>query len=73
MTTTLTHPDALLSKKDAAQLLKISPRTLDCWMSRHIIPFFKIGDAKNALVRFKREDILQALARFRVSADAFAT
>jgi|GEM_PF-4258676 len=73
MTTTPTPPDSLLSKKEAAQLLKISLRTLDTWMAQRLIPFFKIGDAKNAIVRFKREDILQALSRFKVYAEGYAT
>lgn len=62
--------NALLTKREASQLLRVSSRTLDSWMHQKLIPFFKIGDAKNAVVRFKRDDIDQALSRFKVEADS---
>jgi excisionase family DNA binding protein len=56
--------DGLLSKKEVAARLRISPRTLDQWMRRgKRVPFFKIGKS----VRFRWPDVLEKLQTFRVN------
>lgn len=56
--------DGLLSKKEVAARLRISPRTLDLWMRKKRIPFLKIGKT----VRFRFPDVLEKLSRFEVNA-----
>jgi excisionase family DNA binding protein len=55
--------DGLLSKKEVAARLRISPRTLDQWMRRKCVPFLKIGKT----VRFRLSDVLEKLNAFRVN------
>jgi len=56
--------DTLKTKREAAQYLHIGTRTLDDWMKRKMIPFFKIGK----VVRFRVSDLDAALdKKFRVS------
>jgi len=54
----------LRDKKEAAAYLKIGVRTLDDWMAKRLIPYFKIGKS----VRFKTADLDAALEKFRVAA-----
>ncbi len=63
---TVSRPSApeVLDKRDAAAYLRIGVRTLDSYMQRRLIPFFRIG---GKTVRFKRSDLDAALERFRVS------
>jgi excisionase family DNA binding protein len=56
--------DGLLSKKEVAARLRISPRTLDQWMRAGRVPFLKIGRS----VRFRFPAVLEKLARFEVNA-----
>ena len=42
-----------LDKVEAGKLLAVSPRTLDVWLKKRLVPFFKIGRT----VRFSAEDI----------------
>jgi excisionase family DNA binding protein len=53
--------ETLKTKRDAAHFLKIGTRTLDDWMKKRAIPFYKIGK----LVRFRQVDLDQALEKFR--------
>jgi excisionase family DNA binding protein len=54
-----------LDTKQAAPLLGVTPRTLQNWQARRLLPFFKIGRC----IRYKRSDIEQHLAtRCRVEA-----
>jgi len=55
--------NGLLSKKEVAARLRISPRTLDQWMRKKRISFFKIGKS----VRFRWPDVLEKLNAFRVN------
>ena len=66
MQTTLLEqtPDEILDKKGAAHYLKIGPRTLDSYMQRRLLPYFRIG---GKTIRFKRSDLDVALEKFRVS------
>ena len=55
--------DGLLSKKEVAARLRISPRTLDQWMRKKRISYLKIGKT----VRFRLADVLEKLNAFRVN------
>ena len=50
-------PAKYLRKHEAAELLGISPRTLDTWLRGGLVPYFKIGRT----VRLSAEDIAQHL------------
>jgi excisionase family DNA binding protein len=54
---------ALLTKRDIARELQLGPRTIDEWMRKGRIPFFKIGKT----VRFRLADVLERLNAFRVN------
>lgn len=53
----------LLKKRELAERLAISKRTLDVWMSMGRIPFLKVGRS----VRFRLADVLEKLQTFRVN------
>jgi excisionase family DNA binding protein len=53
----------LLRKKELAQQLAISKRTLDVWMQKGRISFLKVGRS----VRFRLSDVLEKLQTFRVN------
>ena len=53
----------LLRKKELAQQLAISKRTLDVWMQKGRIPFLKVGRS----VRFRLSDVLEKLNTYRVN------
>ena len=55
-------PD-ILSKPEAAQLLRIRRRTLDEWMRRGRIPFVKLP---SGAVRFRRDHLLDFLTKFEI-------
>jgi excisionase family DNA binding protein len=56
--------DTLKTKREAARYLHIGTRTLDDWMKRKMIPFFKIGK----VVRFRVSDLDSTLdKKFRVA------
>jgi excisionase family DNA binding protein len=58
------HEGAILTKSEAAELLRIKPRTLDEWMRLKRVPFFKLP---SGTVRFFREQILDFIRKFEVS------
>jgi excisionase family DNA binding protein len=51
-------PKNYLTKTDVARMLAVSPRTIDTWMKRGTLPYFRIG---TKLVRFDEGDIRTAL------------
>ena len=53
----------LLRKRELAEKLAISKRTLDVWMQKGRIPFLKVGRS----VRFRLPDVLQKLNAYRVN------
>ena len=57
---------SLLKKPEAAAYLKISQRTLDNWIQLRRVPYYKLGNGKNASVRFKRADLDMMLDQYRV-------
>jgi excisionase family DNA binding protein len=52
----------LLRKRELAEKLAISKRTLDVWMQKGRIPFLKVGRS----VRFRLPDVLEKLQTYRV-------
>jgi excisionase family DNA binding protein len=56
--------DGLLSKREVAARLRISPRTLDLWMRKKRLPFLKIGKT----VRFRMSAVMEKLNQFEVNA-----
>lgn len=52
----------LLKKRELAEKLAISKRTLDVWMQKGRIPFLKVGRS----VRFRLPDVLEKLNAYRV-------
>jgi len=55
--------DPFLPKKQVAEHLHVSVRTLDIWMARGILPYYKIG----RMVRFRLSDIQECFdARCKV-------
>ena len=53
----------LMTKKEAADMLRIGVRTLEAWVRRSHIPQIKIGTA----VRFDKEDVRRRLlTKFRI-------
>lgn len=53
----------LLRKRELAEKLAISKRTLDVWMQKGRIPFLKVGCS----VRFRLPDVLEKLNAYRVN------
>jgi excisionase family DNA binding protein len=53
----------LLRKRELAEKLAISKRTLDVWMQKGRIPFLKVGRS----VRFRLPDVLAKLNSYRVN------
>jgi excisionase family DNA binding protein len=53
----------LLRKRELAEKLAISKRTLDIWMQKGRIPFLKVGRS----VRFRLPDVLEKLQKYRVN------
>jgi excisionase family DNA binding protein len=45
--------EALLDTKSAAQLLGVSPRTIQAWVSEQRIPHVKLGVGRRSLTRFR--------------------
>ena len=63
MNCTAPSSETLLTKREAALYLKIGVRTLDGWMQRKMLPFFRIG----RVIRFRVGDLDAALNKqFRV-------
>ncbi len=53
----LTHSDRRLTAKELAKLLAVSPKTLYSYVSRNLIPYYKIESS----VRFRGRDIAEWL------------
>jgi excisionase family DNA binding protein len=54
--------DALLTKTELANRLRISRRTLDNWQRLKRLPHFKIGKS----CRYKWDHVLERLSQFRI-------
>ena len=55
----LSQSDCLLTAKELAKLLAVSPKTLYSYVSRNLIPHYKI----EANVRFRGKDVAEWLRR----------
>ena len=62
--------DGLLTKSEAALLLKVSGRTVDNWCYKGILPYSKIGQSRNAVVRIRRADVETMLSAHRIGGAA---
>ena len=60
------NSDGLLTKSDAAKLLRVSGRTVDNWLHKGILPYSKIGQSRNAVVRIRRADVETMLSVHRI-------
>jgi excisionase family DNA binding protein len=49
----------LLTVKECATLLSLSPRTIYVWIRQNRVPYYKFGK----VVRFKRRDIFRIICR----------
>jgi excisionase family DNA binding protein len=61
-TTVITSPSGqseFITRKEAAALLSVSLTTAMSWSKKGLLPFYRI----NSRVRYKREDVLNALKR----------
>jgi excisionase family DNA binding protein len=57
-------PDEILTYKEAAQLLKISARTLERWTREGLIPYIRLPErGRWSGVRFSRHQLLRWLRR----------
>jgi excisionase family DNA binding protein len=59
------QPEALMTKKEAAQFLRITVRTLENWVREGHVSQLKISRT----VRFRRDVLLEDLKRNQVSAE----
>ncbi len=57
---------AVLTKTEAAELLRIKPRTLDEWMRHKRIPYSKLP---GGTVRFRRDQLLDFIQKFQVGSN----
>ena len=61
--THVANNDAVRTKPEAAEFLRIKPRTLDDWMRKKRIPFCKLP---SGAVRFRTDQLLAFLSKFEV-------
>jgi DNA-binding transcriptional MerR regulator len=50
----------LIRKKELAQLLSVSPRTIDNWVSRRVIPYIQLSSRFNL---YDPEAVIEALRK----------
>jgi len=58
-------PLKLLTEKQLAEAIAVSPRTARRLRAQKILPFYKLG---KGLIRYDQSQCLKALAKYRVSA-----
>jgi excisionase family DNA binding protein len=49
--------DRFLKKSQVAQLLQVTTRTVDEWMRRRLVPYYRVGRT----IRFREEDVVAHL------------
>jgi len=54
----------LLDKREAAAYLRISTRTVDYYIQKRLLPFYKIN---GKTVRFRLSDLDLAIEKFRIA------
>lgn len=55
------NPDVYLTKEEIAARLRLTPRTVNEWMAKDILPYYKLGRT----VRFRWEEVREAHVKFR--------
>ena len=55
-----TNTPTLIRKKELAQRLSVSPRTIDNWVSRRVIPYIQLSSRFNL---FDPEAVIEALRK----------
>jgi DNA-binding transcriptional MerR regulator len=55
-----TTTPALIRKKELAQRLSVSPRTIDNWVSRRVIPYIQLSSRFNL---YDPEAVIEALRK----------
>lgn len=55
-------PEALVGYDELAKFLSVSIRTAKTYVADGLIPFYRIGNARNATMRFDLEEVRAALA-----------
>ena len=58
--------DGLLNKRQLAQKLGVSARSIDAWMKLGRLPYIKIGGGQRGTVRFSWPAVKKSLLRFEV-------
>jgi excisionase family DNA binding protein len=61
-----TNAGAVLTKTEAAELLRIKPRTLDEWMRHKRIPYSKLP---GGTVRFRRDQLLDFIQKLQIGSN----
>jgi hypothetical protein len=65
-----TKPD-LLSRKEAAEFLSITPGLLAGWTCKGVGPkYIKLGDLRNSPIRYERQELMKFLGINRIEASA---
>jgi predicted DNA-binding transcriptional regulator AlpA len=58
--------DGLLNKRQLAQKLGVSARSIDAWMKLGRLPYIKIGGGKRGTVRFEFSVVMDSLRQHQV-------
>jgi transposase len=62
MTKNQEHPSALLTEKEAAELLHLCPRALIGWRNRGLVPYIRIGRS----IRYRLESLTSLLEKLEI-------
>jgi hypothetical protein len=65
----MTELPELVDRKRAAEILSLSPRTLDRYVSQRLVPYVKYP---GGAIRFKTSDLSKLIERRTVKANPFA-
>jgi excisionase family DNA binding protein len=55
--------EPMVSKAEIAEMLSVSPRTVENWKADGVLPFYKLG--RN--VRYRRSEVMKAMEKFHSS------
>ena len=58
--------DGLLNKRQLAQKLGVSARSIDAWMKLGRLPYIKIGGGQRGTVRFEYTVVMDSLRQHQV-------
>jgi len=57
------NDSGLVNKRQVARAMNVSPRTVDNWIQRRLIPFVRIS---SRCIRFSLPAVMRALQRFEI-------